>query len=107
MKLIQVNFQIMWSIDLSKVKAKQVKISMKGCERFESGSVDAMVCSGDVILLFILKRILVILFFQMCMIVRKGELIFDDVPQAVVKITVIFKISFKIYKKNNSNVFFN
>ncbi|PAV79001.1 hypothetical protein WR25_10717, partial [Diploscapter pachys] len=63
--------EIMWSIDLSKVKAKQVKISMKGCERFESGSVDAMVCSGD-----------------MCMIVRKGELIFEDVPQAVVKITV-------------------
>ncbi|PAV80398.1 hypothetical protein WR25_03563, partial [Diploscapter pachys] len=63
--------EIMWSIDLSQVKAKQVKISMKGCEKFESGSVDAMVCSGD-----------------MCMIVRKGELIFDDVPQAVVKITV-------------------
>ncbi|XGW17039.1 hypothetical protein V3C99_002009 [Haemonchus contortus] len=67
--------ELFWSINLCDVKVKSFKLQVFGATVYENGSVNITVCAGDV-----------------CYPLRKGstELALDDVPAAVLKISVIF-----------------
>lgn len=64
--------EVSWSINLKDVKVKSFRLQVFGATTYENGAVTITLCAGDV-----------------CYPMRKGsnELVLDDVPSAIVKIS--------------------